>query len=228
MRLGFRSSFNFVPEGAYRTSEHLRAFLREHGFEVAVHDLHHDSKLYRSRETFRNASVKINQHLASWGAVGFRSGFALHNLRWIHDLHILYDSSAFDTDPFEPQPNGTNTIFPFWVPREHGAGYVELPYTLAQDSTLFFVLGEKTIDLWKHKLDWIAARGGLALVIVHPDYISFDGRQTSSEYAVDFYEDFLKYVTARYRDSCWFALPREVAEFVRRHKPTLPELAIVR
>jgi len=27
----------------------------------------------------------------------------------------LYDSSTFDTDPFEPQPDGRHTMFPFRV-----------------------------------------------------------------------------------------------------------------
>src|SRR5262249_48837390 len=45
MTLGFRSSFNFVPEGDYDTPDELRHFLRTHGFEVGVHDLHHDGKL---------------------------------------------------------------------------------------------------------------------------------------------------------------------------------------
>ena len=76
----------------------------------------------------------------------------LHNLDWLHELEIEYDLSTFDTDPFEPQPEGQHTIFPFWVPRPPVAealnsqlstlnnprsGYVELPYTLPQDSTLF-------------------------------------------------------------------------------------------
>jgi hypothetical protein len=43
--------------------------------------------------------------------------------------------------------------------------YVELPYTLPQDSTLFLVLRELNNDIWKHKLDWIAMNGGMALVI---------------------------------------------------------------
>src|SRR5439155_12721759 len=34
----------------------------------------------------------------------------------LHDLKVEYDCSTFDTDPFEPQPEGQNTIFPFWVP----------------------------------------------------------------------------------------------------------------
>lgn len=49
------------------------------------------------------------------GAVGFRSGFMLRQLDWLHDLNVLYDTSTFDTDPFEPQPEGSRTIFPFHV-----------------------------------------------------------------------------------------------------------------
>src|SRR5207249_3157660 len=146
--LGFRSSFNFVPEGEYATPEELRAFLTERGFEVGVHDLHHDGRLYRSRAAFKKNSQKINRYLASWGAVGFRSGFMLHNLGWLQDLNVLYDASTFDTDPFEPQPDGVNTIFPFWVSRHDRSGYVELPYTLPQDSTLFLLLQEPSIAIW--------------------------------------------------------------------------------
>src|SRR4029079_1215263 len=35
--LGFRSSFNFVPEGDYRVSLELREELTRNGFEVGIH-----------------------------------------------------------------------------------------------------------------------------------------------------------------------------------------------
>ena len=35
--LGFRSSFNFVPEGEYTVPESLRFYLEQEGFEVGVH-----------------------------------------------------------------------------------------------------------------------------------------------------------------------------------------------
>jgi hypothetical protein len=78
----------------------------------------------------------------------------IRNLEWIHDLNIEYDASTFDTDPFEPQPEGVTTIFPFWI-RGNGDqnGYVELPYTLSQDFTLFILMGEKSREIWKRKLD---------------------------------------------------------------------------
>lgn len=219
--LGIRAAFNFVPEGEYRVSDSLRADLEREGFEVAVHDLHHDGTLYRSSRHFREQAQKINQYLKKWKVSGFRAGFMLHNLEWLHDLEILYDTSTFDVDPFEPQPDGVGTIFPFWVQGNGSRGYVELPYTLPQDSTLFVLFKERTIDVWRKKLDWIASHGGMALVNVHPDYVSFDGRPDASEYPADLYERLLKYVVTRYGDVCWYALPREVAAFAAQIKPRL-------
>src|SRR6202051_3990575 len=48
-KYGFRSSFNFVPEGEYTLPETLRKTLVEQGFEVGVHGLEHDGKLYNSK-----------------------------------------------------------------------------------------------------------------------------------------------------------------------------------
>ena len=218
---GFRSSFNFVPEGEYRLPDSLRAFLAQEGFEIGVHDLHQDGSLYASEKSFRSQAKKINEHLKAWGAVGFRAGFMFHNLEWLHSLDVSYDASTFDTDPFEPQPDAVGTIFPFWVQGNGSRGYVELPYTLPQDSTLFLVFKEKTIDVWIKKLEWVAAHGGMALMNVHPDYLNFGESKSSSEFSAELYESFLKYVGSRYRDTCWFALPREIAKFSAEIKPAL-------
>jgi len=214
--LGFRSSFNFVPEGDYSTPGELRDSLTANGFEVAVHDLNHDGKLYWSRKAFRSRAQAINRYLTEWGAVGFRSAFMMRNLEWLQDLNILYDSSCFDTDPFEPQPDGAATIFPFWVPGRNGRGYVELPYTLPQDSTLFVLFGEKSIDVWKRKLDWIAKEGGMALLDVHPDYLNFSSKdRPAPTFPSRFYAEFLNYIREQYEGQYWLALPRDVAEYVR-------------
>jgi len=226
MALGFRSAFNFVPEGYGHQPESLMAFLKENGFEVGIHDLRHDGSLYRSRKAFLRQAEKINSYLLSWDALGFRAGFMFHNLQWQHALNILYDASTFDTDPFEPQPDGMNTIFPFWVSDESAKeykGYMELPSTLAQDSTLFLLLQERDIAIWTKKLDWIAENGGMALLNVHPDYMCFSGKPRTSEYPVALYERFLKYLLERYAADCWFALPSEVARYAREFKPRLPD-----
>ena len=211
---GLRSSFNFVPE-RYVTPFSIRQELASQGFEVGVHGLTHDGKLYESEKTFRERAERINTYLADWDAVGFRSPAMHHNLDWIGLLNVEYDASTFDTDPFEPQPDGVKTIFPFWVESKvSGTGYMELPYTLPQDFTLFVLMGETTANIWKRKLDWIAANNGMALVNVHPDYLNFksNGRAVD-EFPVCIYEDFLDYTLEQYKEQVWNALPKEVARF---------------
>lgn len=225
--LGFRSSFNFVPEGEYRVSAEMRAALQRDGFEVAVHDLKHDGQLYSSRRDFVRRAARINGYLKEWGACGFRSGFMLHNLTWLHELEIKYDMSTFDTDPFEPQPDGRHTIFPFLKPRLPGdghaisgrEGYVELPYTLPQDSTLFLLLRETTPAIWMRKLDWIAAHGGMVLVNTHPDYMYFSrATRKSMEYPVEIYKELLCYISDKYAGQYWPALPRDAAAYISERR----------
>jgi hypothetical protein len=223
--LGFAPHSILFPKGEYQDPRELREELTQNGFEVGIHDLRHDGRLYQSEKEFRRNAVSINRYLAEWGAVGFRSAFMLHKLDWLHQLNVAYDASTFDTDPFEPQPEGRHTIFPFWVPQpgtNNGApitnrsaavrnGYVELPYTLAQDSTLFVLLRETTLDIWMRKLDWIAEHGGMVLLDTPPDYMSFNGSpQTAAEYPVAFYSEFLTYLKTRYAGEYWHALPNEV------------------
>lgn len=210
--LGFRSCFNFVPE-RYKVSPRLREELRSRGFEVGVHGLFHDGKYFVSRDGFRKRANIINRYIKEWGAMGYRSPSMHYNLDWFHDLDVLYDSSTFDTDPFEPDPRGQKTIYPFYV---NDAGkkkcYIELPYTLPQDFTLFILMREKNINIWKKKLDWIAEQGGMALINVHPDYLCYDGnRAGSEEYPVKYYQNFLVYVKENYKERYWHVLPRELA-----------------
>jgi peptidoglycan/xylan/chitin deacetylase (PgdA/CDA1 family) len=214
MNLGFRSTFNFVAED-YEVPAEIFDYLRSRGFEVGVHGLSHKGNLFASKEKFKEQAVRINQYLKKWGAVGFRTPSMFHNLDWIHDLDIAYDSSTFDADPFEPQPDGAGTIFPFWVPGNNGQkGYVELPSTLPQDHSLFVIMGEKNIDIWKKKLDWIAEHGGMALLITHPDYMNFEEKKDGiGEYPLTYFTEFLEYIKNEYKDQYWNALPKEMARF---------------
>ncbi|HWA29265.1 MAG TPA: glycosyltransferase [Lacunisphaera sp.] len=233
MQLGFRSSFNFVPEGTYAVTPELRGWLKEQGFEVGIHDLNHDGKLFSSAEGFARKAERINHYVEEWGATGFRAGFMLRNLDWYHQLNIRYDASTFDTDPFEPQPDGAGTIFPFWVdsagaePAKNSGGsrngYVELPYTLPQDSTLFLLFKEKTPAIWLQKLDWVASKGGMALVNVHPDYLQFPGEAPKPwTFPVEHYVALLQHVRDHYAGGYWHVLPRDMAAFVAGLKPAHP------
>ncbi len=213
-KMGFRSSFNFVPEG-YPVWPHLRNQLTENGFEVGVHGLKHDGKLYLNREVFEAKSKRINHYIHEWNVVGFSSPSMHRNLKWTQALNIRYDISTFDTDPFEPQPEGMGTIFPFRVEGSaQRQGYVELPYTLPQDFTLFTIMNEKNIDIWRRKLDWIADQGGMALLNTHPDYMNFDHTNLGiEEYPVEYYLDFLEYVREKYEGQYWHVLPNKIAEY---------------
>jgi hypothetical protein len=213
MEFGFRTSFNFIPE-RYKVSQQLRDWLSDMGFEVGVHDLNHDGSLFNSRSSFLKRAPEINWYLKQWKAQGFRAGAMYHDLDWIAELDVLYDSSTFDTDPFEPQKDGVGKIFPFLVQRNNGTAFAELPYTLAQDFTLFLLMKENTIDLWKLKLDWIAEHHGMALIDVHPDYLDFGRTDGKVTYPVRLYREFLEYCVKRYGQDYWAALPREVANYL--------------
>lgn len=219
MKHGFHSCFNFVPEGEYEVPDALRAMLSEAEFEVGVHGLQHDGKLYNSRARFAKAAVRIREYLQHWNAAGFRSPLMQHRLAWLHAVNATYDSSTFDTDPFEPEPDGVGTIFPFWVPDGHGGGYVELPYTLIQDFNLFVVLREPNIGTWKRKLDWVAEHGGMVLLNTHPDYMCFAGTPLRDEYLVSRYEELLHYLKDKYEGRYWNAQPREIARYYKEKVP---------
>lgn len=214
---GFRSAFNFVAEG-YHVPTSLFHKLRESGFEIGLHGLRHDGKLFSSKKKFYESVPRINSYLKKWGATGFHSPSTHRNLDWIADLDIEYDSSTFDTDPFEPQPEGMKTIFPFWIMNKAKThGYVEFPYTMPQDHCLFVILKEKDITIWKKKLDWIADNGGMAFLNTHPDYMKFGaGGCSLEEYPSSLYNNFLEYVRTKYPGQYWHVLPQEAARFWKK------------
>ena len=200
-RLGFRSSFNFVPE-RYSLDPDLLTSLQQRGFEIGVHGLKHDGKLFSSKSVFEQRAARINHHLRAWGAVGFRAPYMHRNGEWLQALDVEYDLSFFDTDPHEPMPGGTMSIWPFFL-----GSFVELPYTLTQDHTLMVILGERTPRLWLEKLDFVEQWRGMALVNSHPDYL-----RVPENLAI--YEQFLQAVKSGER--YWHALPRDVARWWRR------------
>jgi len=212
--LGFRSYFNFVPEGYHNSTSVLKE-LRKRGFEIGIHGLNHDGKLFSSRKIFDQRAVKINEYLKKWNTRGFTSPSMHHNPDWLHALDITCSTSTFDTDPFEPQPDSAATIFPYRVQNGRKTkSYLELPYTLPQDHLLFVILQEKSIAIWKKKLDWIAEHGGMALLNTHTDYMNFEGEKSGTEsYPVGYYIKFLEYISRNYKDRYWHVLPQEIAGF---------------
>jgi hypothetical protein len=195
------SSWNFVAEDYPIPSGTFEA-IRAAGGEIGVHGVTHDGKLFGDRRTFETELAKIHRYLRDWDAVGFRSPGTRRNADWMPELGCLYDSSFPDTDPFEPQPGGCCSIFPYFL-----GDLVELPITLPQDHTLWEILRSPSIDVWRDKTDWLISQRGLVNVIIHPDYVSTPKR-------AGLYSQLLAYLRQRIdRDHGWHALPREVASW---------------
>ena len=201
-KYGFRSAWN-VPLAQYEFDWTRFERLRARGFEVGAHGLCHDGRLFRSEADFSRLRPKLEALAREHQLRGFRSPSTLRRLEWVAAMDFDYDSSFADTDVYEAQPGGSCSIFPFFIGR-----MVELPYTLPQDHTLINLLkcGDPT-KLWFRKIEWIAATGGMILVLVHPDYI-WDPKYRWA------YEELLKRLCEL--RSAWRALPTEVAAWWRR------------
>jgi peptidoglycan/xylan/chitin deacetylase (PgdA/CDA1 family) len=195
---GFRSSFNFVAE-RYPLDIQLLDELRARGFEIGLHGLKHDGRLFTSRAHFNQRAQPINRHLRRLGAVGFRAPLTHRHPEWMQALEVDYDLSFFDTDPYEPIPGGTMSIWPFQI-----GHFVELPYTLAQDFTVAVVLGEKTPQVWLDKVAFLRGYSGMALVNTHPDYLA-------RPFVRQIYLDFLREMA--WQRDYWHALPRDIASW---------------
>lgn len=210
---GFRSAFYFTPR-RYDVSLQVRRHITTEGFEVGLHGLNHDGKLYSSLRTFRKRAKAINEYRNIWNVNGFSSPCSQHNLLWNCELGFKYAITTYDTDPFEPQGGGTGTVFPLLVSNHVSRGYVELPYTLCQDFTLFVLLKAENPDIWKRKLDWIAEKGGMAHLKTHPDYMDFENTGGGGEqYPSLRYTELLDYIRNRYESKYWHGLPEELADF---------------
>jgi peptidoglycan/xylan/chitin deacetylase (PgdA/CDA1 family) len=199
--VGFRSSWNVVPY-KYAIDQGIIRELQGRGFEIGVHGYNHDGKLFTSRRVFNRRVRYINEAMKAFGSVGFRAPMVHHNLDWMQALDVEYDASCFDADPYQAMPGGVGGVWPFVAGK-----FVELPYTLPQDHTLFVVLGEHTGRIWQEKLDYIVKRCGMALVITHPDYLD-------SPHRLDAYRQFLEHAASL--PGMWHALPRDVATWWRQ------------
>ena len=69
LKHGFRSCFNFVPEGEYRVPDAVREMLDQAGFEVGVHGLEHDGKLYSSKANLAAKALRIKEYLRAMECV---------------------------------------------------------------------------------------------------------------------------------------------------------------
>jgi hypothetical protein len=198
------ASFQVIPEDRYEVPDEYVQEIRNRGFEFNIHDLNHDGHLYREREEFLRRAKKINAYGHQYGARGFRAGAMYRMLDWYDAYEFSYDMSLPNVAHLEPRRGGCCTVFPFFV-----GSILELPLTTAQDYSVFHILNDYSIDLWKKQLDMIRQRNGLMSFITHPDYL-IDRR------ARKVYETLLDYLRQMIsREKIWAALPGEVDHWWR-------------
>ena len=117
------------------------------GFEVNVHDLKHDGRLYADHREFLRRAERINNYVREFGAEGFRSGILYRNADWFDAFEFSYDMSIPNVAHLDPQRGGCCTVMPYFIGK-----IVELPLTCTQDYTLFNILEDYSIELWKKQI----------------------------------------------------------------------------
>lgn len=195
---GFRSSFNIVGDW-YPIDWGIVRELRDRGHEIGSHAVYHDRSLFSTRSEFERQLPRLRDVVTELGAVGFRSPATHRVVDWLAELPVEYDATIPMSDPYEPQPGGACTAWPFFL-----GDVVELPYTLPQDHTLFNLLGYRTAAPWVEQVRRIKRSFGLVQCVSHPDpgYLG-EARNEA------IYEAFLDALATEER--LWHALPRDVA-----------------
>jgi hypothetical protein len=201
---GVKASYEVVPEKRYEVPEEYLQQIRRRGFEVNVHDLTHDGRLYEERKTFVEKAKKINEYAKKFGSSGFRAGVMYRNLDWFDAYEFSYDMSVPNVAHLDPQRGGCCTVFPYFVGR-----ILEIPLTTSQDYSLIQILNDYSIDLWKKQLDLIRRRNGLMSFITHPDYLL---RPRARKVYVSLL-DYLRQLVSS--ENIWVALPKEVDRWWR-------------
>jgi hypothetical protein len=201
---GLKASFQVIPEKRYEVPDEYVREIRNRGFEFNIHDLNHDGHLYQEREEFLRRAKKINEYVHRYNARGFRAGAMYRNLDWYDAYEFSYDMSVPNVAHLEPKRGGCCTVFPFFIGK-----ILELPLTTSQDYSVFHILNDYSIGLWKKQLDLIRQRNGLMSFLAHPDYlISLRTRKV--------YESLLDYLRQMVaREGIWAVLPGDVDRWWR-------------
>jgi hypothetical protein len=201
---GIKASFNIVPRGSYSVSQRFLDSIRGRGFEIGVQDFNHDGRLFDERTEFLRRAKLINQYAREYHATGFRSAVLYRRPEWYQDLEFSFDMSIPNTARLDPQRGGCCSVMPYFI-----GDMVELPVTTVQDYTLYHLLSERSIELWRTQIGFILEKNGLISFIVHPDYV-MDGEIKT------LYSELLAHLREQgATKKIWFALPSEVDRWWR-------------
>jgi hypothetical protein len=124
---------------------------------------------------------------------------------WYDALKFSYDMSVPNVAHLDPQRGGCCTVMPYFL-----GNILELPVTTTQDYTLFHILDDYSMNLWKQQSELIMEKHGLMSFIVHPDYVIEPPERRV-------YEALLGYlVQLRQEKNIWITTPGEVDRWWRQ------------
>jgi len=196
---GVKASFQIVPEERYAVPPSFLDAIRKRGCEITIQDLNHDGRLFDDKKEFLRRVALIHQYAKEYSANGFRAAVLYRNPEWYDAINLSFDMSIPNVAHLDPQRGGCCTVMPYFI-----GNLLELPVTTVQDYTLFHLLNERSIDLWKKQVGLILASNGMAHFIVHPDYI----RESDTR---RMYESLLGWLREESdQQGLWTALPSEV------------------
>ena len=202
---GIKASFQVIPKRRYKVPGSYLTSISQRGFEVNVQDLNHDGRLFEKYEEFQRRAKAINEYAGLFKARGFRSAILYRNVDWLNSLCFEYDMSIPNVAHLDPQGGGCCTIFPFFV-----GDILEIPVTTTQDYTLFHILRDYSLDLWREQTSRILERHGVMNFIIHPDYVTRDQE-------MQVFKDLLAYLAElRAKAGLWIPLPNELNQWWRQ------------
>jgi len=201
---GFRASFQVVPEERYEVPDSFVREIRSRGFEFNIHDLNHDGRLFREKTEFLRHANRINEYVKRYDARGFRAGAMYRNQDWYDAFEFSYDMSVPNVAHLEPQRGGCCTVMPYFVGR-----ILEIPLTTSQDYSIFHILNDYSIELWKKQIDLILRKNGLVSFITHPDYLIERRSRGVYESLLAYLREFVQ------RRGLWETVPGEVDRWWR-------------
>ena len=201
---GIRSAFQVIPEDRYAIPPAFLEEIRSRGHEINIQDLNHDGRLFHDRAEFQARVQRINRYGREFGARGFRSAVLYRNLDWFDQLDFDYDMSVPNIGHLEAQRGGCCTVFPYFI-----GNLLELPLTTTQDYSLFHILRDYRLDLWKLQAAGVTARHGLLSFIIHPDYLLEAKAQNT-------YQGLLEFLCqCRTERRMWITTPKELNNWWR-------------
>jgi hypothetical protein len=201
---GIKASFQVIPEKRYEVPDEYVCEIRRRECEFNIHDLNHDGHLYWERAEFARRAAGINRYVHRYNARGFRAGAMYRKQEWYDVFEFSYDMSVPNVAHLEPLRGGCCTVMPYFIGK-----IVELPLTTAQDYSLFHILNDYSINIWKRQLALIRERNGLMTFLTHPDYLIEPRARTAYESLLDYLRQMVE------SESIWAALPGDVDNWWR-------------